>query len=166
MKNRIGLLAFSFGSDLKENEPSNCNLRLCLAVQEIVLAEREKGNEVITVVQWEIGQNGIPDTTIAKVIDEPGPDVVTDSSWVVDEATPIFHQNGITDVIVVANQFLHRFSCFRLVQKAGFRPVKRRHMWIGFYPQSRTWWTRGPIHLLVYAFCQALFGYRGNYHSQ
>ncbi len=153
-----GLVAFSFG--LGAVEPNPCNVRLAQAVQRIVSEESEP---VVVVAQWEIALalNSLPLDYVVKRHRREG--AYLDSNEVMAQAAGIFRRHGVTEVIPVANPFLRLAStkCRAFVRKEGFTPLDRKVGWIGFYPESLQWWTRGPIHLTLYSALQLLTGYHG-----
>ena len=151
-----GLVALSFASS--ENEPNPCNARLARDTRYIVNTEKE---EVVTVVQWEIARalKSVPITHIVEKHRQEG--AYLDSDEVMAQAAEVFRERGVTEVIPVANPFLHLTKCRALIRKEGFVPVKRKIGRIGFYRESSAWWCRGPFHLLLYAVLQKLMGRRG-----
>ena len=151
-----GLVAFSFG--LGKNEPNRCNRRLAGAVRFIVAGERES---VLVISQWEITKalKSIPIAYVVKKHRIRGR--YLDSEEVMAQAAKILRKHRITEVIPVANPFLHLIKCRALVRKEGFEPLKREIGWIGFYPESIQWWTRGPFRFLLYVILQILTGWRG-----
>jgi hypothetical protein len=81
------------------------------------------------------------------------------------QAAELFREKGITEVIVVANPFLHLVKCIQLVRKEGFKTPSFWELddmigWIGFDKHSEQPATRGPIRLIYYTLRQMLFGYR------
>lgn len=152
-----GLLAFSFG--LTDKEPNECNERLALAVRRIIEKESEG---VVVVSQWGIALAlkglGVP---IGLTVEKHRKGEYLDSNEVMAQAAAFFKENGIIEVIPVAQPFLHLFLCSRLIKKSGFKPVKRPVAWIGFCGESKQPWTRGPVRLLLYAVKRALTGRRG-----
>ncbi|OGD32578.1 hypothetical protein A3C91_01760 [Candidatus Azambacteria bacterium RIFCSPHIGHO2_02_FULL_52_12] len=157
---RIGLIAYSFA--LRETEPNPCDVRLAQAVERIVKEEVEKGNEVIVIAQWEVALAlSIEPALVVREHRQKG--AYLDSEEVTSQAIPIFEGYRITEVIPVANPFLHLFKCRKLVRSAGLTPLRRRIGWIGFDKDSLQWYTRGPAHLLVYTALQVSVGYRGKH---
>jgi len=151
-----GLVAFSFA--LGENEPNPCNVRLARAVRHIVGTESE---ELVRVAQWEVARALLPLPMARVVRGHRSNRAYLDSEEVMSQAAEVFRELGITEVIPVANPFLHLTKCRALVRKEGFIPLKRKIGWIGFYWKSIQWWTRDPFRFLLYAVLQKLTGWRG-----
>ena len=84
-----------------------------------------------------------------------------DSEEVMTQAAKELREHEITEVIPVANPFLHLAKCRTLVRKEGFTPLKRKIGRIDFYRESLQWWTRSPFQLLLYAVFQKFTGRRG-----
>jgi hypothetical protein len=87
------------------------------------------------------------------------------SEEVTDQAAEIFHTQGITEVIPVAQPILHLWKCIRLVRKAGFKTpgfwkLAFQIGWIGFDKESVQPATTSLLGLLIYTVRQILFGYR------
>lgn len=152
-----GLVAFSFA--LGRKEPNPCNIRLTHAVSRIV---GEEGEPVIVVPQWEIALTAPPSLTIPHVVREHRQaGEYLDSKEVMAQAAEVFRPLGITEVIPVANPFIHLLQCRILVRQFGFIPVKRKIGWIGFYHDSLQWWTRGPLETTFYSALVVVTGRRG-----
>jgi len=149
-----GLVAFSFA--LGAEEPNPCNVRLAEAVKRIVEAE---GSQVVVVAQWEVARALETLSCQAHHIVYSEPNVYLNSDMVMTKAADWFHGYHITEVIPVAQPFLHLPMCRQLVRRHSFTVLKRRVGWIGFYGQSLQWWTRDPIRLL---FCAILFKLTGH----
>jgi len=142
-----GLIAWSFG--LTNSEPNVCNQRLWARVVRILALEDES---LCVVSQWEITlalkQAGI---SPALSVEKHRQGVCLDSNEVMAQAAELFRQLGITQVIPVCQPFLQMRLCWNLVRRSGFQPVRRWIGWIGFCPESKQAWTRGPVRLLAYA---------------
>jgi len=161
LKEKAGIVAFSFA--LGEKEPNPCNRRLACEVDRIARKLREENKEVVIVSQWEVAE-GLKELEI-------GPDLVItehrqkgsylDSDEVAFQAAIFLHDQGVMEVVPVAHPFLHLTKCQKLLRKAGFKVRKEKIRYIGFYPESKQWWTRGPLHLFLYAILQVLFERRG-----
>jgi hypothetical protein len=152
---KIGLVAYSFA--LGKTEPNPKNILLAEEVERTVKEETALGNEVAVVSQWEIAEAlKIKPFHVVRQKED-----YLDSDMVTAEASEVFHQQGVTQVIVVANPFLHLWLCRSRVQKAGFEVIKKKIKKIGFYKDSLQWWTRGPIRLIFYLIRMKLTGKRG-----
>ena len=144
-----GMLVCSFA--LRDEEPSPCNFRLAEAVERIVEATPEK---MIIVSQWEVAKKLLADGVKLCHVVEPLEDgSYLDTTRVWAEARPIFVAQGVEELIIVANPFIHGFYIERMVQKDGFRLDGQYNNLIGkigFDRESKQWWTRGPFRLLLY----------------
>lgn len=162
MKEKVGIVAFSFG--LGEEEPNPCNLRLANEVDRIARKFKEKGKEVIIASQWEVAEGlkelGITPDFIIKEHRQKG--AYLDSDEVAAQAALFLHERDVVEVVPVAHPFLHLTKCRKLLKKAGFRVRKEKIYPIGFYPESKQWWTRGPFSLLIYTILQVLFKRKGH----
>lgn len=150
-----GIIALSFG--LGSQEPSPCNRRIAREVGKIFLKEEKP---ILLACQWEIARALPSDVPIAVVIGNHR-GTYLDSQEVISRATDLFKEVGVDEVIMVAQPWLHLQKCRRLVRQAGFKVIRRRIGWIGFYKDSLQWWTRGPLQLLAYAVLQRFTGRRG-----
>jgi hypothetical protein len=155
-----GLVAFSFGLS-KDSDPGPCNMRLAITIERIL---REEEGQVLTVSQVEIATALIhAPNLIVRAHRIPGR--YLDSEEVMAQAAAYFRKNGITEVIIVAQPFLHMRKCVSLVRKDGFVAIRRPMDWIGFDRKSAQWWTRDRFRLIIYAILQKLLGYRGESHA-
>jgi len=155
------VVGFSFG--LTKNEPNQCNIRLAREVERIAQREREKGNSVIIVTQWEVSFSlsspFLPHFIIWEHRDARS---YLDSDEVAGQATEFLRQQAekmgekINGVIPIANPFLHLALCRRLLKKKEWNVPQVKIRWIGFLPKSSQWFTRGPIRLIVYSFLRIL----------
>ncbi len=155
-----GMIVYSFAWRKKGHSP--CNVRLGRAAKRII---KKQGKDVEIVV--------FAQRTTAAVLKELGVEChVTmkkpgyeGSEEPTRQATELFRARGITEVIPVANPFLHLFKCIQLVQKEGFKTLSFWELaemigWIGFDKKSEQPGTRGPLMLVYYTAQQILFGYR------
>ncbi len=151
-----GMVAYSFA--LGPKEPNICNQRLARAAERIIQQEEEP---ILLVSQWEISRAFSPKIRPALIVEKHRESAYLDSKEVTSQAAEIFRRYNITEVIPVAQSFFHIYKCIKLIRQEGFRPVRRRIGWIGFYRQSFQWYTRGPIRLFIYAVLQKLTGRKG-----
>lgn len=153
-----GMIVYSFAWRKRGNSP--CNVRLARAAKRII---KSHDKEVVVFAQ----------RTTAAVLREIGVEChVTKkkpgyegSEEPTRQAVELFRAKGITEVIVVANPFLHLFKCIQLVQKEGFKTLSFWELaemigWIGFDRKSEQPGTRGPLRLVYYTAKQILTGYR------
>ena len=157
-----GMIVFSYA--LRDEEPNLCNVRLAKAVFRIV---DELDEPIVLVSQRTVllalRQLGAPVAKIHVVEKRLGE--YEGSEEVVKQATEVFLERRITEVIPVAQPFLQLTKCVQLVRKAGFRTPSfwklcRMIGWIGFDPKSKQPGTRGPVRSVLYTIRQMLFGYR------
>lgn len=154
----VGMIVYAFA--WRRNGDSPCNIKLARAAKRI--AGRHDGPVVIHAQR-----------TVARLLREMGVECeVTDkrpgyegSEEPTDQAAESFQAKGITEVIPVANPFLHLWKCISLVRKKGFTTPPWWKLdfwigWIGFDPLSEQPGTRGAIPLLYYTAKQVLTGYR------
>ena len=151
----IGIVAFSFG--LSEEEPNEANRALAELVQDI-------SSEIhcVVVAQWEIAKALRTTPAQCVVMHHSIAGKYLDSEEVMAQAAKLFRERGITEVLPIAQPFLHLAKCKTLVRKSGFTlvPYHPPHG-IPFPKDSKQWWTRGPLQLLLYAVLQKFLGRRG-----
>ncbi len=153
-----GMIVYSWA--WRKGEDSPCNVRLALAAKRIAEAQSEP---VVIHAQ----------RTTAKVLRELGVECyATDRQPGYEgseepncQATKLFKEMGITEVIPVANPFVHLIKCISLVKAEGFKTPSFLSLcqmigWIGFDRKSVQPQTRGPIRLFLYTVAQIVFGYR------
>lgn len=63
--------------------------------------------------------------------------------------------------ILVAQPFLHRHKCRKILENRGISVDTPKMPWIPFDRRSDQWWTRGPESILAYAILQGLTGRSG-----
>lgn len=155
-----GIIAFSFALRASEDEPNPCNIRLAEAVKKIAQAEK---SPVVIVTQWEIARklraDGVP---VAHSVELRPDGTYLDSDIVWAEAEQVFGQHGVKEVIPVAQPFMQLTKIRMMLNKSGYKILKRKVGWIGFDKQSSQPWTRGPIRLFIYSVKQLLLGLRGH----
>jgi hypothetical protein len=156
-----GVVAFAFAKREDDLEPNPCNERIAENVIRIV---SECEMPVYVVAQWEVAQalrsRGLePDETV----DNRSSGGYLDSEGVWAAARSSFRALGLTDVIAVAQPFLHLGKVRRIIRADGYRLPEVSISSIGFDNSGLNlqWWTRGPVRLFIYAARQLLFGIRG-----
>lgn len=157
-----GLVAFSFG--LGHVEPNPCNVRIAKEAERIVAQENRK---VIVVAQWEVDlqlqhDSQPPALSVEKLAD--GSYLGSEEVW--EAAKLLFKEQGITEIIPVAQTFLHLWKIKQMITRDGFTVIARPIGKIGFDKESTQWWCRGPIQLAVYSAMQLVSGYRGHHGKQ
>lgn len=157
MRDKVGIVAFSFALRDEGEEPNPCNVRLAEAVERIAALEQSP----VIVAQWEVARKLTADgiRVIKAVESQEG--VYLDSEGVWTEARRVFRDAGVTSVIPVAQPFLQLQMVTRMIKRSGFKVTRRKIGWIGFDRKSTQPWTRGPIRTLLYAVRRGLFGSQG-----
>ena len=132
------------------------NKRLEEAVKRILPMEKE----AIIVAQWEVARELEKDGIKPTHVIEPLPNnsyLSTRLVW--EEARAYLELYDVTEVIIIANPFIHAYYIEKMVRKDGFR-VDGSHSpevgHIGFDPKSLQWWTRGPVLFAIYAIISAV----------
>jgi hypothetical protein len=153
-----GIVALSFAKRVVEPNPVN---KLLAAEVDRIDDELQQGGEpTIIVSQWEIALAYDANYVV-------GPEYATvkgngkeylDSKDVLKRAFEAFETHGVTDVIVVANPFLHLGAVRSMVRKAGFTVMKVKISWVGFDNSSLNlqWWCKGWPQSILYAGLQVL----------
>lgn len=157
----IGIVALAFAK--RATEPNPVNRRLAAVVNGVDDDFQQIGESAIVVAQEEISLAIMPGANLVTVGQEAAHtnsagDSYLDTSDVLNVAFETFRKNGIEDVIVIANPFIHLQATKRMVKKAGFRIVNHRMPWVGFdnSPDNLQWWCRGPLRFITYLGIQAL----------
>ncbi len=151
---RSGIVAFSFGQRSDDEEPNPCNIKLAEQVQDQVI----KNEGAVVVAQWEVAKAlRIMGVAVHEVGRSTGGRYV-DSEQVWTEAERYLSRHGVTDIIAIAQPFLHLREIRRLIRSSGYRRVKSPVRWIGFdnSPLNTQWHTKGPVRLLIYALLRSL----------
>jgi len=154
-----GIVALSFAKRVEE--PNPVNKKLAKATDWIDDELQQIGESTVVVAQWEIGlalesnmfyEVGPEDATV-----KGGDKKYLDSQDVLNKAFEVFRSYKITDVVVVANPFLHKGAVESMVRKAGFNVVKTKIPWVGFdnSPLNLQWWCRGAVRFVSYLGLQA-----------
>jgi len=147
------IVAFSFAQHEPSLEPSLCNRALAAEV----LRLKTSYPDATVIAQWEVARG-------LDQLGEPSDfsiDPTTDGSYLSSEkvwqaAVQRLDGTGTTQIIVVAQPFLHLAACRHLVRRSGFAVRKERVRNIGFdnSPANTQWQTRGPARLLLYTILQ------------
>jgi hypothetical protein len=118
--------------------------------------------DLAIVAQWEIAQilhRAYEDCLSVK---PPSDGTYLDTEAVWGAAKVAFEPFGITEVIPVAQPFLHLRKIKKLMERDGYTVVDRHVGHIGFDRKSSQWWTRGYLQLIIYAILQTLTGLKGH----
>lgn len=175
----VGIVALSFAKRAKEPNPVNVKLaRITRHIGDDLLQRRKSS---VVVAQWEIAAGmkeyvgaATQPTLIVTQQDATNKDrngkPYLDSQDVVNKAAELFHERGITDVIVVANRFLHLQAARKLVKQAGFNVLTKdfKVSRVGFdnSPLNLQWWCKGPVRFMAYLGIQVIGKMTGqNFHG-
>jgi hypothetical protein len=155
-----GIVALSYAKRAKE--PNPVNVKLARITDAFDDEAQSIGEPTIVVAQWEIAL-ALPAKPYLIVSQEDatgldrGGKPYLSTQDVLDKAFEVFHDFGITDVIVVANPFIHLQGAKSIVKRAGFNVMNYKMPWVGFdnSPLNLQWWCKGPARTLIYAIIQA-----------
>jgi len=152
----VGIVGFSFG--LRDEEPNPSNMALAVKLQEITDDLEIDGRVVIVVTQWEITKalkerfDGF-DVDLSVEQHTDGTYLDSDDVWAA--AKERFVYEGVTQVIIVAQPFLHLPKLKGMVtkDKDGYEVVDYE---IGVIPFDNSDlntqpWTRSKTALAIYA---------------
>lgn len=156
----VGIIAFSFAK--RDKEPNPVNVRLAFNTDLVDDELQSGGVWTVVVAQWEIARalSTAPHTIVS--IDDATPKadgkIYLDSKDVLNKAIKVFEGYRITDVIVVANNFLHRRIVESMARKAGYTIMKAKMPAVGFDPSplNLQWWCKGPVRFVTYLGVQVL----------
>ena len=153
-----GMIVYSFA--WRRNGHSPCNVRLAEATRRIIA---ESDGPFVIHAQRSVAiileEMGIGCDSTRRIIGYEGSEEPN------RQGAELFRQIGITEVIPVANPFIHLIKCMGLVRAEGFKTpsfwrLVRMIGWIGFDRESVQPATRDPFRFMFYAAKQVLFGYR------
>jgi hypothetical protein len=131
---------------------------------ERALSTYEDGRAVV-VAQWEIARaletRGV---AVDRVVGPRADRGYLGSEEVWADAKSLLQDRGISNVVLVAQPFLHLPKVARLARLDAFAVIPFKVDAVGFDNTSENtqWWTRGPIRLAAYAILQMLAGVRGD----
>ena len=153
MHMRVGIVGFAFG--LREDEPNPSNIALAVKVEEAVVYVNFQDSMPIVVTQWEITKaieapfNYVVDHSVE--LRQDG--TYLDSSGVWKEAKAEFVREGVLQVIIIAQPFLHLPSLKKMVKDDGFEVIEFKVGPIPFDNSDLNTqpWTRSKIALAAYA---------------
>lgn len=156
-----GIVALSFAK--RAHEPNPVNVKLAQITDDLDDRLQQMGEPTVVAAQWEValGLSTPPQLVVtqedATNLDRNGKPYL-DSQDVLNKAFKLFRAYGITEVAVVANQFLHRQAAESLVKQAGFTVYEYKAARVGF-DNSRLnlqWWCKGPIRFMIYLGLQVI----------
>ncbi len=153
----LGIIVFAYG--LTENEPNRVNRQLAEQAMKIRDSIMQlQGRNVLVAAQWEnsLAMDRV-DLTVGPYLDR----YLGSNDDVREAREKLFLPNGVSEVIPVAQPFLHLAATRAHVKRAGFEPVNRGIKPVGHVPESLQWWTRSAHRLGVYAAMQRTTGYSG-----
>jgi hypothetical protein len=129
----LGIVTFSFALRSDEQEPGPCNVRLGRAAMRIIASTWRPA----IVSQWEVSRYLTSAGIVVAVTVQPRPDgtyLSSEDIW--SRAKVLFEELGVSEVIPVAQPFLHLRKVRRLMAADGYTVHRRRIGWIGFDRQS------------------------------
>lgn len=154
---KVGVVALSFGK--RRQEPNPVNARLGRELIDII---DNYDRDIVVASQWEITNQLVIDGYEPFVNVNVTPADATkrgkdgakylDSEDVLKKAFELFKKHEVSEVIVVANPFLHLSAVRKLVEKAGFKVIPYQIGKVGFdnSPLQLQWWCKGPVRLIDY----------------
>ena len=156
-----GIVALSFAK--RAQEPNPVNEALAIYTDTAIDEAQQQGEQTIVVSQWEVAlalpsrPNLIVTQDDATNVDRNGK-LYLDSADVLKKAFEVFRAQGVNQVVVIANPFLHQSAAEALVRKAGFSVLTNKMPWVGFdnSQQNLQWWCKGPIRFVFYLALQVL----------
>ena len=154
-----GIVALSFAK--RDKEPNPVNRRLAGITDEIIEKYQDDSKMLVVVAQWEIARALVeqPDIIVhpENATTKGNGKRYLDSQDVLDKAFEEFRLQAVSDVVVVANNFIHRGVVESMVRKAGFTVLKENIRSVGFDRSSQNlqWWCKGPIRFMTYLGIQA-----------
>ena len=158
---KYGVVGFSFAKSACE--PNPCNQALAAGVEYAMVNHPD---DVTVIVQWEINlqlqQDGYrPDLVVSSEDARAG---YLDTRDVWNKAKVLLDKEGIKEVMIVAQPFLHLDVIKAMIRKDGYlvKDYKNPHH-VGFYnnKENLQWWTKGPLRFLMYAVIVKLTGKNG-----
>jgi hypothetical protein len=146
----VGVVAFSFALRGEEAEPGPSNVALARAVQTATAGIRRP---IVVVAQWEVARQLHRDGVPVDLVVERQAGVYLDSDMVWQAARDTFATRGVTEVVAVAQPFLHLRWVRRIIRRHGYRvlPVPIAPIPFDPDPANRQWWTKSRSLLVLYA---------------
>lgn len=157
-----GIVVLSFGK--RAREPNPVNVKLARIADDLDDQLQQMGELTVLVSQWEVALALPPQSALvvtqddATNLDRNGKPYL-DSQDVLNKAFDAFRAMEVTDVAVVANQFIHKQAVESLVRKAGFTVAKYGPQeFVGFDNSKLNlqWWCKGPIRFMIYLGIQVI----------
>jgi len=155
----IGIVAPSYGV-LKDGGAGKSNEKLAFLADKF---HEKNGWETYVQIEVASAMKSTPRFVVTKHRQE-GQYLVTEE--VITQIIEQMKKDGVTEVLLLAHLFIHRFQCKRILKKYGLK-VKIIHFWdfadwwIPFCKNSAQWYTKGPIRATIYVLRYALTGKRG-----
>jgi hypothetical protein len=121
MKMRVGIVGFSFGLRSEREEPNPSNQALAEEVDRAASYVNFYDSRPVVVTQWEItkGLAAVelePDHTVGLLAD--GTYLGSKDVW--EEARGVFEEEGVEQVIIIAQPFLHLPALKKMVRRDEF----------------------------------------------
>lgn len=155
LKMATGVIALAFGKRAVEPNPVNKRIAAITDQVSAELKRTEKGTFVVSQHEVADGQHSRPNLVVTQrsaTNTNRRDELYLDTQDVLREAFTPFRENGIKEVIVVANPFLHLQAARSMVESAGFEVIRYEIPRVGFdnSPLNAQWWCRGPIRFVSY----------------
>jgi hypothetical protein len=168
MDPKVGIIGFAFG--LRAEEPNPSNIALAKKVHQVVVDAEKFGSVPIVVTQWEITKalDELFGYEVDLSVELRADGTYLDSKGVWEDAKAEFVREGVTQVIVVAQPFLHLPSLKKMVKDDGYEVFVYK---IGEIPFDNSDlntqpWSRSKTALAVYA-AKSLLGMKhGRWHAE
>ena len=153
MNPKVGIVGFAFG--LREEEPNPSNTALAVVVQEV--SDYAELNECVPIVvtQWEITKalKERFDFDVDLSVEQYDDGTYLDSRGVWEDAKARFVYEGVTQVFIIAQPFLHLPSLKKMVKDDGYEVLEYKIAAIPFDNTDLNTkpWTRSKTALAIYA---------------
>jgi len=151
----VGIVCFSFGLRAEPEEPNPSNWALAEAATNAYASYQGKG-PIAMVSQWEVNKALVRmrapfavDRSVELNVDGS----YLDSKGVWEEAKAVFEQKSVTEVVIIAQPFLHLTSLKQMVKSDGYGVLNFKIPPILFDDSAKNTqpWTRSKLRLLIYA---------------
>lgn len=150
---KVGVIGFAFG--LRAIEPNPSNAALAVKLYEVVDFVEHSGSVAIAISQWEITKavEAMFDFEVDLSVGLRADGTYLDSKGVWEVAKPEFVHEGVTQLIIVAQPFLHLPSLKKMVRDDGYEVFEYKIGEIPFDSSKLNTqpWTRSKLSLATYA---------------
>jgi hypothetical protein len=143
-----GLVVFAFGLRNDEQEPGSCNRRLARISEHIAI---NYAGEVLTVAEWPVARQLKADHFEPAIcVKRPKDGSYLSSTHVWQTAADYLAEQGVQEVILVANPYLQLRGVRHLTRGSGLTIVPQKIGYVGFDKQSHQWWSRSRLRYTYY----------------